>query len=248
MVATWFFWWLLSYFTRAGMLSIDGGLGLALYILGGSAPTIGAYIAVLKTKDAGSVSEYNSRVFSYRHSYYYYLYAIGVPLLLGLGGLAIVYLIDAQSMPGMDIKPLVLFIPAFFSAIFFGGLEEFGWRGIFQHEMKGKLSLFKMNLVIGMIWGLWHLPLFFVVGTSHEGNSFLFFALAGIGYSAFLTWLYAKTESILLCVFFHASINAVATVGLYVPMSESGLYPFFALFVLLAGLIFIKATEKYLTK
>jgi uncharacterized protein len=82
---------------------------------------------------------------------------------------------------------------------------------------------------------------------SYEGNSFLFFTLAGIGYSAFLTWLYAKTESILLCVLFHASINAVVTVGLYVPMSESSLYPYFALIIFTTGLLFIKATEKHFT-
>lgn len=247
MTATWFFWWLLAYFTQAGTLSIEGGFGFALFFLGGSAPTVGAYIAVLRTKKAGSVSEYNSRVLSYRHPWYYYIFAIGVPLLLGMAGLAIAFLFVNQNVLEVDIKPLWFFIPAFFSSIIFGGLEEFGWRGIFQHEMKGKISLFKMNLVIGLIWGLWHLPQFFMVGTGHEGNSFLFFTLAGIGYSAFLTWLYAKTESILLSVLFHASINAVATVGLYVPMSESSLYPFFAIFVFIAGSIFIKATEKHLT-
>lgn len=244
MAATWFFWWLLSYLTRTGTLSIEGGFGFALFIIGGSAPTIGAYVAVLKTKEAGTISEYNSRVFNCRHAYYYYLFAIGVPVLIGVAGLAIIYLVDVQKILDVGIKPLILFIPAFMSSIFIGGLEEFGWRGIFQHEMKGKMSLFKMNLVIGLLWGIWHLPLFYVVGTSQYGNSIIFFTLAGIGYSAFLTWLYAKTHSILLCVLFHASINAVATVGLYVPMSDGGLYPYFALFVLIAGLIFIKATEK----
>ena len=241
---TWLFWWLLSYLTQSGAVSIESGLGLAIYIIGGTAPTVGAYFAVLKTKEAGSVSEFNARVLNYRHPSYYYLYAIGIPLLLGLAGMIITYIFNNEQMLDLSIKNLVLFIPAFIGSIFFGGLEEFGWRGIFQHEMKGKMSLFNMNLGLGLLWGVWHLPLFYVVGTAQYGNSIIFFVLAGIGYSAFLTWLYAKTHSILLCVLFHAAINSVSAIGLYVPMSNNSLFAYYALFVLISGLVLLKATEK----
>ncbi len=244
MTVTWLFWWLLSYLTQSGAVTIESGLGLAIFIIGGTAPTIGAYFAVLKTKEAGSVSEFNTRVFNYRYPSHYYLYAIGVPLLLGLTGLIIIYIFNNQQLLDLSIKNLVLFIPAFIGAIIFGGLEEFGWRGIFQHEMKGKMSLFNMNLGLGLLWGVWHLPLFYVVGTAQYGNSIIFFILAGIGYSAFLTWLYAKTDSILLCVLFHAAINSVSAIGLYVPMSNNSLFAYYALFVLISGLVFLKATEK----
>jgi membrane protease YdiL (CAAX protease family) len=241
---TWLFWWQLAYLTQSGAVSIQNGLGLAIYIIGGTAPTVGAYFAVLKTKEAGSVSEFNKRVLNYRYPSYYYLYAIGVPLLLGLAGLIITYIFNNQKLLDLSINNLVLFIPAFIGAIIFGGLEEFGWRGIFQHEMKGKMSLFNMNFGLGLLWGVWHLPLFYVVGTAQYGNSIFFFVLAGIGYSAFLTWLYAKTDSILLCVLFHAAINSVSAIGLYVPMSNNSLFAYYALFVLISGLLFLKATEK----
>jgi uncharacterized protein len=244
LVVTWLFWWLLSYRTQSGAVSIESGLGLAIYITGGTAPTIGAYFAVFKTKEAGSVSEFNTRGLNYRYPSYYYLYAIGVPLLLGLAGMIITYIFNNEQQLVLSIKNLILYIPAFIGAIIFGGLEEFGWRGIFQHEMKGKMSLFKMNLGLGLLWGVWHLPLFYVVGTAQYGNSIIFFILAGIGYSAFLTWLYAKTESILLCVLFHAAINSVSAIGIYVPMSNNSMFAYYALFVLISGLVFLKATEK----
>ncbi len=36
--------------------------------------------------------------------------------------------------------------------------EEIGWRGLMYEELKG--SLFKKSVIIGIVWALWHWPLF----------------------------------------------------------------------------------------
>lgn len=235
---TWIVWGLLAYLTHAGITGFQSGIGLPLYILGGSSPTIMAYVAVALTKKEGSIKEFNARVFSFKHGLVYYLFAILIPVVLGAGGLAAAYLLTGGSQ-NFRVEPFFLFIPFFLSSIIFGGIEELGWRGILQHELGQKLNLFKTNLIIGLVWSLWHLPLFFIVGSSHQGNSFLFFALAGFGFSAFMTWLYAKTQSIMLCVFLHASINAAAGLGLMVPMNDTPGYFYYAAFIFLTGLGFL---------
>ncbi len=241
---TWAFWWLLSYLTHAGVISFQDATGQALLIIGGSAPTIGAYAAVIKTKEAGSLKEFNLRAFKYKVGAWVYLFAFCVPVIIGLCGIVIASAINPQYLSAKTFQPILYFIPSFFIGIFMGGIEEFGWRGVFQPGLNKKLTLFLINIIIGVVWAIWHLPLFYIEGSAHQGGSFLFFTLSAIGYSSFLTWLYAKTNSVLLCVIFHASINATAATGLSVPIQETGIYPYYAVFVFIIGMVFIKLTEK----
>lgn len=111
-----------------------------------------------------------------------------------------------------------------------------------------RYSLLVSNFIIGIIWALWHLPLFFVPGTSHYGKQFVFYGLAAIGYSSFLTWLYAKTNSIFLCILFHAAINATASIGLSVSMAEKGVYLYSAIFIFTAGILFLVLDDKFRRK
>ncbi len=236
---TWLSWWMLAYLTQSGLLQFQSVPGQVIFILGGSAPTIGAYIAVLLTVNEGSLKEFHTRVLKVKVGFKYYLYAILVPVVLGLFGLALAYFTGDRYFAAHPIQPLFFFIPLFFTSIFMGGLEEFGWRGVLQPALTNKLSLFTANLFIGITWAFWHLPLFYVAGAHHEGKPFLFFTLGAIGYSSFITWLYAKTNSIILCVLFHASINAAAATGLSVSMGAAAVYPYYAVFVMLSGLIFL---------
>ncbi len=41
-------------------------------------------------------------------------------------------------------------------------LEELGWRGYGVDSLRSKFSLFKTTMLFAVIWGLWHLPLFFI--------------------------------------------------------------------------------------
>ena len=147
-----------------------------------------------------------------------------------------------------QVKPVYFFITAFLVSIVLGGIEEIGWRGILQPSLTRQLNLLVINFIIGIIWALWHLPLFYLVGAYHQGNSFFLFALAGIGYSSFLTWLYAKTNSIFLCVLFHAAINVTASIGFSVSMVETAVYFYSAVFVFVSGILFLLLLPKYSKK
>ncbi len=241
---TWAAWWLLAYVTQAQLMLFQSTAGYILLIVGGSAPTIGAYIAVIKTKKAGSLKEFHSRVFKFKVQPWYYAFALLVPVFIGLCGIGIASAVSRQYLMDKTFQPLASFVPAFFIGIFMGGIEEFGWRGVLQPGFSKKLNLFIINIIIGMVWALWHLPLFYIAGSGHEGGSFLFFTLSAVGYSSFLTWLYAKTKSVLLCVIFHASINATASTALSVSIQDTSFYPYYAAFVLIAGLVFIKLAQK----
>ena len=103
-----------------------------------------------------------------------------------------------------------------------GGLEELGWRGLLLPELSKKLNFPISALIVGVIWAVWHLPMFFIQGLSHYQSDFLEFTIQTVGLGLVLAWLFGRTKSIFICVLFHAFYNASSSIGLNCP--ENGGY------------------------
>ncbi len=211
---TWGAWWALAALTANGTLEAGGPAATALLVLGGSAPTWMAYLAVWRTPGAGSVRELTARVLRVRVPAGLLVGAVLGAALLGLLSRALADVIAGVAWPQDPAGAALVFVPAFATGIVLGGIEEVGWRGVLQPALRTRHGLVTTNLVIAVVWALWHLPLFWVVGDPRQGASFGLFALAGLGYSAGMTWLYDRTGSVALCVLFHAGINAATAAGL----------------------------------
>ena len=100
-------------------------------------------------------------------------------------------------------------MPLFFIQLIFfgGGHEELGWRGILQPLLDKKYTYWQSNLIVGSIWGIWHLPLWFIVGESHQGFPFILFFVHTLFLSFVLGLLYRQTKSVGYCILFHAFAN-----------------------------------------
>ncbi|MBK5257327.1 MAG: CPBP family intramembrane metalloprotease [Vicinamibacteria bacterium] len=86
--------------------------------------------------------------------------------------------------------------------------EELGWRGYALPRLATHLGLSSASVLLGVIWALWHLPLFFLQGSGSEGQSFPIYLLHVTALSVAMSWLYWKTEgSLLLVMLMHASVN-----------------------------------------
>ena len=90
--------------------------------------------------------------------------------------------------------------------------EELGWRGFALEPLQRKLGPLRASLLLGGIWILWHLPLFFIEGTSQSqkgfGISFWSWALQLLLISIIFTWIYNNTrKSILAAVLLHLMAN-----------------------------------------
>ena len=84
--------------------------------------------------------------------------------------------------------------------------EELGWRGYAQTRLQTRWNPMVAGIVVGMIWALWHLPLFLMVGTSqHELNMpFVGFFFGLMAHSILYAWLQNHTDnSIWTAIFFH---------------------------------------------
>ena len=103
--------------------------------------------------------------------------------------------------------PIILFL----KAIVFGGIEEIGWRYIFQPALQERFSYFLSTLMTFGAWGIWHFMYFYIEGTVLQVNVIDF--LAGLLTSCFmLSALYIKTKSLLICVMTHALFNVFSQI------------------------------------
>lgn len=95
--------------------------------------------------------------------------------------------------------------------------EEFGWRGFALPNLQKRYNALISSIIIGTVWGMWHLPMDFI-GLRQHGAFFvpIFIILGPLLMSAqavLMTWVYNHTRgSLLLMVLFHASITSSAII------------------------------------
>lgn len=203
---------LLAILTTSQIIEFDSIIGFTLFFIGGSSPTLFAVFFILKYASKSRKNHFKHELLSVHHKWYYWLLALGIPLLLG--GIFQVIYISFTSHTFDSSVPAFMFFMIILTSIIFGGLEEVGWRGFLQSKLQSRINLLVTAVIIGIIWGLWHIPLFFIEEVSHFNFKFIPFLLGAVMLSTYLTWLYAKTKSLVLVILFHASVNASATIGL----------------------------------
>jgi len=194
----------ISYFALAYAISwpffvlshfAGGPLATVLTVIGGFGPMLAAAIVIRST--GGSLAEWLRALLHWRVSAGYYVYALGLPVLI----MAVMNLVLAALGERPDLSQLPNRIPPYLlgfalTALIFGGQEEPGWRGFALPRLEERRSPIVATLILGLGWGIWHVPLYGPAGF-----------VVPLVLAFFYTWLYNKTRSILLCVLLHASLT-----------------------------------------
>jgi uncharacterized protein len=114
---------------------------------------------------------------------------------------------EYQIMGGQAVLSLVILFLA-------PTVEELGWRGYGVDSLKSKFNLFKTTLLFAVIWGMWHVPLFFLNGyyQNELWNTSIvyvinFFAQVLVA-TVLMNWMYYKNNrSITAAILFHFMFN-----------------------------------------
>jgi uncharacterized protein len=85
--------------------------------------------------------------------------------------------------------------------------EEVGWRGFLLRHLLRERSPLVAAILVGIVWALWHTPLYFIPGMPSYGGPFLAFAAWAMALSFLLTWLWLGTRSVLLATVMHGAAN-----------------------------------------
>lgn len=104
----------------------------------------------------------------------------------------------------------VSLITGFFIQLVGGPLgEEPAYRGFALPYMQKKYSITKAGIITGMVWGLWHLPLWIISG--YKGLDLLIycvtFLIAIVSASVVMSVIYKKYKNILYAVLIHQMVN-----------------------------------------
>ncbi|WP_299704122.1 type II CAAX endopeptidase family protein [uncultured Pontibacter sp.] len=199
-------------------LPIPDDLLLPIIILGAFGPSFAAIYLVHRYGHAAEKRDFWSRVFSFKRiGWLWYLVILLIfPAIYFLGYFIYSFFGGVQPpiaglFSGLDTPSAIL---TFALIMLFAGpvSEELGWRGYVLDPLQEKYGAIKGSLILGLFWIGWHLPLFFIEGTSQHakgfGIPFWSWSFQLIMLSFVFTWVYNHTNrSILGAILLHLMAN-----------------------------------------
>ena len=92
--------------------------------------------------------------------------------------------------------------------------EEIGWRGFALPRLQERHGPWVASAILGLVWSLWHFPLFFMPSMPQYGTPFLSYMPYLIALSVIMTVLAGFTRgSVIIATVFHGSVNTIGFVN-----------------------------------
>jgi len=178
--------------------------------LGPWGPLFAAIFVTWMYQGGNGVKELLKRGLMLRLGRWWLAILLTFPILVG-GALFLSTLLG-DTMPELLAFVQPIGLPIIFVIIFFFGgplQEEFGWRGYAFENLRNRYNALTAAIIAGLMWGLWHLPLFFVPRAEFYYNRpiwglLLTTTLVGI----IIAWFYVNTKrSIFAAMLGHTAFN-----------------------------------------
>ena len=207
---TWLFWGLAALGAQEVIPALPG-----LTVIGTFGPLVAAAIVTAQESGRAGLRALVSRVVRWRVAPIWYGVALLGPLVITLAAmvLEVVFLGGQPPSLGTLIRELpssllTLVVTAVYMLIFVTLGEEVGWRGYALPALQARYSALLASVILGVLWALWHLPVFFNPDTSYSTRPFLLFLVFLVPVAILITWLFNSTGgSVLMAMFFHAVLN-----------------------------------------
>jgi len=217
-LVTWSVWFAAAGLSAPGNTGFFGGRG-PVFLLGVFAPSLVALALTAQAEGRTGVTRLLARIGHWRVGVRWYAFAVGYFAVIKLGA-ALVHRIVADEWPRFGDTPVALIMLGIAVSTWGQAGEEVGWRGYALPRLAEYFGLGGASLVLGVVWAVWHIPLFVLPDSGSTGQSFPAYLLQVMAMSVALAFLYWKTDgSLLLAMLMHASVNN--TTGL-VPAAIGG--------------------------
>lgn len=192
-----------------------------LLILPAVAPALAAAVVTQQAYGRAHVEKLFQALFQWRVGVRWYLVALFAPLALLLlaQGLTKGFGLPV-TWPALQGDLFSLALSAFVMSLFSNPWEEVGWRGFALPHLQKQYTAVTATFIVGVLWGLWHLPLFFWKGNPMSQHPFVPWFISTVAGAFLYTWLYNSTQgSLLLAALFHVALNTFGVVvnGISIP-------------------------------
>jgi CAAX protease family protein len=176
------------------LLAAVGG-GRIPFLLGGLGPMIAAGVVTRVT--GGSLRAWLRPVWRWRVGVRWWAYALGLPAVL-YGVVTVALQVTGSPVEwSLVLDRLPAYAGTFVFVLLLGGaLEEPGWRGFGLPLLQERYSPVRATLLLGLVWGIWHVPLYGPAGF-----------VVPMVVAFFYTVLWNRTHSVAMCILLHASFT-----------------------------------------
>ena len=215
-------------------------------------PNIAAFLVLgLVLRERGGIKRLVSGWGKWRVGALWYLMALSPFFIAFLAAGAWVILGGTPTDPEQPVGMLLLV--SLIMSVVTGALgEELGWRGFLLPLLQQRFSALISSLIVGVIWALWHLPLWLLPGYGWEAIPYWAFALVAISSSILFTFVLNNTGgSLVMASIIHLMINyGMSVVGILglLPSPREGWIIVSLLYALYAILIVVSAGPARLSR
>jgi membrane protease YdiL (CAAX protease family) len=172
-------------------------------------PFLAAFVMTGATEGREGVGRLLRRFVLWRVGFSWYLFAlVGIPVMVVLSVMAMPGVLESfQGLGALAPLPLLGF---FVYVLLLGGAlgEEPGWRGFALPRLQSLHGPLVGSLILGPLWGLWHLPLFWTPWNELTALNVVVYVLSTTSVVIMYTWAFNNTKgSLLIAILIHAAFN-----------------------------------------
>jgi uncharacterized protein len=222
-LASWSCWIPVVVMSRSGQPSASADHGMLL-LLGTIAPAvIGLALTWYQKREAGLRATLSQLVKADVGIQWYLFAILYMPAVKAAVTLS--YRLATGRWPPFGREGLVVIAIATVLSTPIQAGEEIGWRGYALPALAARYGLGPASIFVGLVWGIWHLPLFFLLAADKYGQSFPVYVSGVVAFSVAIAWLYGHTQgSLLLTMLMHSAFNQ--TIGIVSDALHPGEKPF----------------------
>ena len=149
------------------LIVATGLLPPAAIQLGALSSSLAAIVLVVIEGRKGGLRELLSRALIWRVGTRWWLFAVFFMIVPSVASLYLYHLFGGPAVDWSGLRPLYTVVPDFIFLTIAAGIgEEFGWRGFLLPRLQTRHNALVSGLIVGVAWATWHIPLFFIEGTS----------------------------------------------------------------------------------
>lgn len=217
------------------IIGIDGFLGKitlaenqmpVLFIAMCAGPSIVGILSIYLIDGKDGFKKMVSKLVKWRVKFRFYIIALFITPVLTIVTFLILSLSSPKFIPAIFSSEgkLMLIIGGIVGALMAGFFEELGWTGFAIPKLRARFNVITTGLIVGIVWGIWHFPLFMIKDPSGM-IPLLLLLMARLlthlpAFRILMVWIYDRTQSLFLIMVMHMSFTASALI--FQPNIESG--------------------------